>query len=226
VRPIDPVGREFEAGVMTILRLGRVDRVRIQVGYRENPDGAAYDQFLLDLPVPEPEEPRDAEFDTELVLSALDPVLYVGTDVPRHYSLHQHRWHTSWATTPGAVDLGLTVTTGAASRAKSEAAYDAVVAAFRKLLELFGVDGGQPASRDAALIKARKGVAAAYGLDPDALSLFSEEYHSASGTWRCGFRTRYFQRYAVTVGFVDGYSGSVRAKRERPDEVTDSVGTE
>lgn len=209
-----------------MLRLGRVDRIRIQVGYREVPDGTPYDQFLLDLPVPDPEEPGAEPFDTQLCLTALEPVLYVDADAPRHYSLHEHRWHTSWAPTAGVVDLGLTVTTGAASRVKSEAAYDAVLKAFRALLELVGASTGRSLSRDASLLQARRGLAAAYGLDADALSLVSEEARSAAGTWRCGFRTPDFQRYAVTVGFVDGYAGSIRARREPPDEVTDSVGPE
>lgn len=211
---------------MAMLQLGRVDRVRIQVGYREEPEGAAYDQFLLDLPAPDPDEPRDQPFDTQLWLTALDRVLYVASEAPRHYSLHEHRWHTSWAPAAGTVDLGLTVTTGGTSPAKSEAAYDAVLTAFRALLELAGAPSGHPLKRDFALSKARDSLAAAYGLDAETLSLVLEEFHAESGTWRCGFRTPDFHRYAVTVGFVDGYPNSVRARREPRDEVTDSVGVE
>jgi hypothetical protein len=211
---------------MTMLRLGRVDRVRIQVGYREAPESAAHDAFLLDLPVAEGDDPRVEPFDTQVYLAALEPVLYVGSEVPRHYSLHQHQWHTSWAPASGAVDLGLTVTTGDPARATTEAATTAVTEAFRSLLGLAGVETTEPLKRQGALVKGRRGVASAYGLDEDSLSLVSEEFHAETGTWRCSFRTRYFQRYAVTVGFVDRYPGSVRVRREGRDEVTDSVGTE
>lgn len=209
-----------------MLRLGRVDRVRIQVSYREAPESPAHDAFLLDLPVADADDPRAEPFDPQLYLDALEPVLYLGSDVPRHYSLHQHRWHTSWAPASGAVDLGLTVTTGEATRATNGATYDAVLGAFRGLLELAGAPQKGRLSRDGALLKARRGAASAYGLDSDDLSLVSSEFQAESATWRCGFRDRVFQRYAVTVGFVDGHPASVRAQREGRDEVRDSVGPE
>ena len=90
-----------------------MDRVRVQVGYRARPDGPAHQQFLLDLPVPETDAPATrTRFDESRVLAALEPVLYAGAEAPRHYSLHQHRWHTSWGPSPGALEIGLLVTTG------------------------------------------------------------------------------------------------------------------
>ena len=84
-------------GARPLLTLGRVDRVRVQVGYRARPDGPAQQQFLLDLPVPGTDSDIGEDLlDESRVLTALEPVLYVGGDAPRHYSLHQHRWHTSW----------------------------------------------------------------------------------------------------------------------------------
>ena len=35
-----------------LLTLGRVDLARVQVGYRAQPDGPVYQQFLIDLPMP------------------------------------------------------------------------------------------------------------------------------------------------------------------------------
>ncbi len=210
-----------------LLTLGRVDRVRVQVGYRARPDGPAYLQFMLDLPVPEPDSPRDLDaFAEPRVLAALEPVLYAGADAPRHYSLHQHRWHTSWGLSPGSLEIGLHVTTGTRTTAVSEASHDGVTRAFRDLLEVAGRPEPMPISRDAAILRARRGAAAAYGLDPDALSLGVEEHHPAENSWTVGLRTTAGDEYDVVVGFIDGYAGSVRVRHVDRIEVFDSVGSE
>ena len=82
-----------------LLTLGRVDLVRVQVGFRDSPDDRAYQQFLLDLSVSEGHARDQDAFDERLALAALEPVLYAGTEAPRHYSFHQHRWRTSWGQT-------------------------------------------------------------------------------------------------------------------------------
>jgi hypothetical protein len=108
-----------------LLTLGPVDLVRVQVGYRAQPDGPAHQQFLIDLPVPPGDADQDA-FDESWVLSALEPVLRDGSGPPRHYSLHVHRWHTSWGPSPGALEIGLLVTAGTRSAALSDAWQDVV----------------------------------------------------------------------------------------------------
>ena len=91
-----------------LLTLGRVDQVRVQVGFRTTPEDRPYQQFLLDLPVSEGASVRKHDaFDEELALAALEPVLFAGAEAPRHYSLHQHRWHTSWGASPGVLDIGI-----------------------------------------------------------------------------------------------------------------------
>jgi hypothetical protein len=215
----------FARSSRSLLTLGRVDRVRVQVGYRATPDGPAYQQFLLDLPVPEADSARDQDaFDEPQVLAALEPVLYVGADAPRHYSLHQHRWHTSWGPSPGELDIGLLVTTGTA--ADSEATLECVTGAFRDLLELAGRPESTPTSRDAAILRARRTAATAYALEPDALSLSVEEHHPAENSWMLRLHTTAGDEYDVVVGFVDGYAGSVRVQHEHRIEVFDSVGSE
>ena len=210
-----------------VLTLGRVDRVRVQVGYRARPDGPAYQQFLLDLPLPEAGSARDRNaFDESRVLEALEPVVYVGADAPRHYSIHQHRWHTSWGVSPGALDIGLLVTTGTRTAAVSEAALDGVTRAFRDLLEMAGRPTPTPTPRDAAIQRARRSAATAYALDPDTLSLSTEEHHLAENSWTVGLRTLTGDEYDVVVGLVDGYAGSVRVRHDVRTEVFDSVGSE
>ena len=211
-----------------LLTLGRVDMVRVQVGYRASPDGRAYQQFLLDLPVSEADSARDENaFDERRALAALEPVLYAGADAPRHYSLHQHRWHTSWGASPGALEVGLLVTTGTRATADvSDALHDSVTRAFRDLIELAGQPEPTPTSRDAAILRARRGAATAYSVDPDGLSISTEEHHVAENSWTVRLRNTAGDDYEVVVGFVDGYAGSVRVQHEQWIEVSDSIGSE
>jgi hypothetical protein len=211
-----------------LLTLGRVDRVRVQVGFRARPDGRPYQQFLLDLSVPEADGTRENDaFDERQALAALEPVLYAGAEAPRHYSLHQHRWHTSWGVSPGALDIGLLVTTGARTTAAiSEASHDSVTRAFRDLMEMAGQPQPKPTSRDAAILRARRGAATAYAVDPDAMSLSAEEHHPAENSWTIRLRTTAGDVYEVVVGVVDGYAGSVRVQHEQRTEVSDSIGSE
>lgn len=209
-----------------LLTLGRLDRVRVQVGYRARPDGPAFQQFLLDLPVPETgTDDQDAPDETR-ILAALEPVLYLGDEAPRHYSLHQHRWHTSWGPSPGALEIGLLVTTGTRTAPVAAAAHGGVTRAFRDLLELVGRPEPTPTSRDAAIQRARRSAATAYSLDPDALVLSAEEHHASENSWTVGLRTTAGDEYDVVVGLVDGYPGSVRVRHDERVEVFDSVGTE
>lgn len=214
-------------GARPLLTLGRVDRVRVQVGYRARPDGPAQQQFLLDLPVPGTDSDVDRDLlDESRVLAALEPVLYVGGDAPRHYSLHQHRWHTSWGPSPGALDIGLLVTTGSRTTALSGAPLVGVVRAFRSLLEAAGAPEPTPTSRDAAILRARQSAATAYALDPETMSLSAEEHHPGANSWALGLRTTAGDEYDVVVGLVDGFAGSVRVKHVDHVEVFDAVGSE
>jgi hypothetical protein len=209
-----------------LLTLGRLDRVRVQVGYRLSPEDPAHDHFMLDLAIPDPDEAgaRDA-LDENRILAALEPAVYTGAGAPRHYSLHQHRWHTSWGPSPAALEIGLLVTTGIRTAAVAEAALDSVTRAFRDLLELAGPPQPSTATREAALLRARRSVAAAYALDPDGLTVSTEMHHPAANSWRIGLRTPARENYDVVVGLVDGYPGSVRVRHHERIEALDSVGS-
>jgi hypothetical protein len=208
-----------------LITLGRVDLVRVQVGYRARPDGPAFQHFLLDFPLPESDGSGDEDvFDESRVLAALEPVLYVGAATPRHYSLHQHRWHTSWGPSPGALEIGLLVTAPSRTAAVSPAARDGVVDAFRSLLQLAGQPEPTPTPRDSAILRARRGAATAYALDPSGLSLSAEEHHPADKSWTVTLRAIGADEYDVVVGFVDGYAGSVWVRHTQRIEVLDSIG--
>lgn len=211
-----------------LLTLGRVDLVRVQVGFRTGPEDRAHQQFLLELSVPEAASAGgQGSFDERLVLAALEPVLLTGAGAPRHYSLHQHRWHRSWGASPSALELELVVTTGAvATAAASKSLEDGVILAFRSLMEVTGQPEPTSNARDAAILRAQHGVATAYAVAADALSLSVEEHHPADNSWTIGLRTAAGDEYDVVVGFVDGYAGSVRVRHDRRIEASDSIGNE
>ena len=210
-----------------LLTLGRVDLVRVQVGYRTRPEGPVSQHFLIDLPVPE-EDSADTHgpVDESRILAALEPVLFAAAAAPRHYSLHVHRWHTSWGASPGALEIGLLVTTGTRTAAVSQASHEVVTRAFRDLMEVAGPPEPGRTSRDAAILRARHGAAAAFGLDPDALSLSAEQHSVGENSWMLELRAASGDVYDVVVGLVDGYAGSVRVRHEGRLEVYDAVGSE
>ena len=216
-----------EAARRPLLTLGRMNLARVQVGYRERPDGPAYLHFLLDVPVPDASGvPDERVLGESRVLAALEPVVYAGADTPRHYSLHVHRWHTTWGPSPGALEIGLLVTTGSRTATVLEAANEGVTRAFRDVLEVVGRPEPTPTSRDTAILRARRSAATAYALDPDALSLSVEEHHPSENSWTLGLRATSGDEYDVVVGLVDGYARSVRVRHVHRVEVFDSVGSE
>lgn len=211
-----------------LLTLGRVDLIRVQVGFRTSHEDRAHQQFLLELSVPEAASGGGrSSFDERLVLAALEPVLLADGGSPRHYSLHQHRWHRSWGESPSALELDLEVTTGTrATAAASTSLEDGVTLAFRSLMEVAGQPDPTPTVRDAAILRARHGVATAYAVATDALSLSVEEHHPADNSWTIGLRSATGDEYDVLVGFVDGYAGSVRVRHDQRIEASDSIGNE
>lgn len=207
-----------------LLTLGRVDLLRVQVGYRPGPEGPVVQQLLLDLPVPD-HRPGES-LDEARVLTALEPVLDAGDGSPRHYSLHVHRSHTSWGASPGALEVGLLVTAGSAAAAGSAAWAERAARAFRDLMTLVGRPEPSPTTRNAALRRARDSVAACYGLDTATLSASAEEHHAADNSWSLALRAGGGEGYDVVVGLVDGYAGSVRLVHRSRIEVAASVGAE
>jgi hypothetical protein len=209
-----------------LLTLGRVHLVRVQVGYRAGPEGPVHQQFLLDLPVAEEANGDREPLDEARVLAALEPVVYAGNGGPRHYSLHAHRWHTTWGQSPGALEIGLLVTAGTSTAAASEAWLASVTRGFRDLMDVVGRPEPATTTRESALLRARRGVASSYGLEPEDLSPSAEEHHAAENSWTVALRTAGGEGYDVVVGLVDGYAGSVRVRHRHRIEVSTSVGSE
>lgn len=207
------------------LKLGDVSRVHVQVSYRDLPEMPAHEQYLLDVSLSE-HFPPDGGFDEEPFLDALQPAVFLGADVARHYSLHVHRWHTSWGASTGIYEIGLTVTTGPRTLESPSATQDAVREAFLALLDLSPGPRARVGSRDEAVGRARRSVAAVHGFDVETLNLTSEQHDPDSGSWKVSLRAGSAdEEYAVVVGFVDGFAGSVHL-RSTNREVIDSVGVE
>jgi hypothetical protein len=200
-----------------------VRQLRVQVGYRRRSDGSPYLVYLLELSVHDDDE---LLLEEDRVLATLGPALYAGADAPRHYSLHQHRWHTSWESSRGELELILLVTSGTTTPDVLRSTDDAVTHAFRDLVGLTGRSESKPPGRDDALARARRSAAAAFGVEPASLWLGTEEHHPEEGSWTVGLRTNGGEQYDVRVGFVDGYAGSARVVHARPIEVSDSIGSE
>ena len=209
-----------------LLTFGPVDVVRVQVGFGGGPERRACQQFLFDCPLPEAYSNRVPVIGEQQVLAALEPVLYVAADAPRPYSLHQHRWHTSGSASPGALEIELVVTTGTWTAAAARAAREVVTHAFRELLEAAGPPEPTLTSRDVAIVRARRGVAGAFGVDPKALTLSAEEHNPVENSWALLLTTTAGHEYDVMVGVVDGYAGSLEVRHERRTEVFDAVGSE
>lgn len=184
------------------------------------PTAPAYEQFLLDLALDE-DGPQIGE---AAIMSALEPILYAGDGPPRHYSLHQHRWSTSWGLSPGALELGLLITTTRRSRSDEDA--NTVAEAFRELLGLADVAATDRVTRDMAVVRARRATGTAYGIDGDALRLAFETHDVGADSWRIGLSNTESGEYDVVVGFVDGCAAAIRVRHDAEVEVVDSVGSD
>ena len=205
------------------LQLGRVDQVRVRVGYGRTPDGPAYEVFLLDLP----EAGTGGTFDEMPYLEALEPILYALADAPLDYSVHVDRSRTSWSSAAGDVEIRVSLTTGSTSTTLGATALDAVTNAFRTVLDLAGPSEPLLLGHDEAIARARARVEEAFPeVHSDVLSVSEEEHRAAQGSWSVGLRTRDLDRYLVVVGFLDGYAGSAHVRHEPRSEVLDAVGSE
>lgn len=192
-----------------LLAQGRVDRLRIQIGFRASPEAPAERHFLLDVPAP----PEDA-LDEDTLLAALEPAVHAGAPGPRHHSVHLHRWHTSWGAREGALEVGLHVTLGTLPPA-----YDDVRAALRDVLAVVRAPASGPLPRDLAVTRARDAVLSTYGLDGE-LQLSSEEHHPHVNAWTIGL-SRPGHEFLTEVGCIEGYAGSVEVHHRQRDEVSD-----
>src|SRR5215218_3977672 len=102
---------------------------------------------------------------------------------------------------------------------------EGVVAARRELGAVAGRPEPTTTTRDVAILRARRGAATAYALDPAALSLSDEEHHPAANSWTLTLRAPGGEEYDVVVGFVDGYAGSIWVRHAHHTEVHDSIGS-
>lgn len=206
-----------------VLHLGRVDQLRVRVGYGPALGDPPRDVFLLDVPL----EAADT-FDEEPYLEALEPVLYAAVTAPLPYSVHLDRHHTSHGSSAGEVEIRMELSTGGESGSLPTGAIEAVAHGFRRILDHAGPPGRLELRHDDAIDRARAQVREAYPeMDPAELSVSDEEHRPAQGSWSIGLRRHTdLDRYVVVVGFLDGHPGSAHVHHHRRSEVLDSVGSE
>ena len=202
------------------LTLGRVDQVRVQVGFSNLLDGPPDDVFLLDLARRDTAEP----FDEAPYLAALDPLVTAASGHHPPYSLHLHRHRTSWGVSVGDVEIRLVVMTGHRAGPLPAAVVDAVSAALAGILDQAGRLEAEPVAHGEAVERARGAVEAVYH-GAGELAISDEEHQAARGLWSIGLRSPELDRYVAEVGFLQGYAGSTHV-RHLHSEVLDSVGSE
>lgn len=204
-----------------VLHLGRVDRLRVRVGYGPALGEPPRDVFLLEVPLT-----ASHTFDEKPCLEALEPILYPAPAAPLPYSVHLDRHHTSLGSTAGEVGIRMDLGTGSGSLPAT--AVEAVALGFRRILDHAGAHDRPQLHHDDAIDRARTHVQRAYPeLDPADLSVSDEEHRPAQGSWSIGLRRHTdLDRYVVVVGFLDGHAGSAHVHHHRRSEVLDSVGSE
>lgn len=214
--------------MLTALRQGRVDSLKVAVTVARSLEDAPHDVYLVDVAI-EQQETGGGRFDEVPYLESLEPVLEAAGR-PSTWTVDIARTHRSDRNGVGQAHLSVQLATG---RAPSAVGPDldlteAVRAAFGQLVPGAGPGAGQGAgalSRDEALAAAHDAVTNAFpDIDAAALSLTEEENHAAEGRWTLGLMLAGATRFQVHLGLVHGHSLSAHVRRLQASEVVDSVG--
>lgn len=192
-------------------RLGRIAEVRVRITYDARGGGPASEVCLLDVPLAD-SPAADLE---DRLLDAVTPLLEVSPVV--RYEVHLDRSWTNRDAVTGRLDLRVELTDG-----DPDGHRDAVASAFRAVLAECGRPGGPDLHRDEALTRARVRAAQAFpALHAERLGVAGE---ARGEGWTFQLVAPDGERFAVLVGFVDGFAGSVQVRRRPPLEVFDSLG--
>lgn len=197
-------------GARTTRRLGAVSEVRVRVAYDAPRGGPAREVCLLDVPVG---AAVAADLD-ERLLDAITPLL---DGAPVHYTVHLGRCWTNRGSVRAHLELHVELSNGDADSHR-----ELVAAAFGAVLKECGRPDRPDLHRDEALTRARVRAAQAFPhLHAESLAVVDEEHHEG---WEFGLVTPDRDRYAVLVGFVDGFVGSAQVRHRPRLEVIDSIG--
>ncbi|GAB3878587.1 hypothetical protein [Terrabacter terrigena] len=210
--------------MISALRKGRVDGLRIVVACARSLDDVPHDVYLLDL-VPTTEAVAGSRFDEVPYLECLEPVLD-SSDGALPWVVEVARVHR--ADRDGLGEARLSVLLGVGSPppdgAPAPDLTPVMAEAFSRMVGRFAPDSPVPDRAD-ALSAATSAVAHAYlDVDPRALSLTDEEHHADDGCWTVGLAVPGAARFRVQLGLAPGLPASTHVHRVPQGEVVDSVG--
>lgn len=217
--------------MLTALRQGRVDGLRVTVACARSLDEMPYDVYLLDLVTPSQTVPGGGRFDEVPYLECLEPVLDAAGGPPS-WVVEVTRTHRSDHDGVGQAQLSVLLAVGKAPSAPGpNPDLTAVVrSAFTQMAHPPAAQEAREAveglSHGQALTAAIAAIAHGFpGIDPKALSLTDEEHHAAEGRWSLGLALPEVARFQVQLGLVPGALASAHVRRMPVGEVVDSVGT-
>jgi hypothetical protein len=210
--------------MISALRKGRVDGLRVVVACAASLDDVPHDVYLLDL-APTTAAVADGRFDEVPYLECLEPVLASTGGVPS-WVVDVTRTHRADRDGVGEAQLSVLLATGAppVDGTLAPTLTPLMGEAFSRMVGRFAPGATAPERAD-ALGAAAAAVGHAYpDVDPGALSLTDEEHHADGGGWTVGLAVPGVTRFRVQLGLVPGLPGSAHVHRMPLGEVVDSVG--
>ena len=210
--------------MISALRKGRVDGLRVVVACARSLDDVPHDVYLLDL-VPTTEAVARSRFDELPYLECLEPVLGAADDA-LPWVVEVSRTHRGDRDGVGRAQLSVLLAVGQppADGGPAPDLTPLMAEAFSRMVGRFAPAAPAP-DRSDALRAARSAVAHAY---PDVgtrmLSLTDEEHHADEGCWTVGLAVPGATRFRVQLGLAPGLPASTHVHRMPAGEVVDSVG--
>lgn len=210
--------------MISALRKGRVDGLRIVVACARSLDEVPHDVYLLDL-APTTEAVAGSRFDEVPYLECLEPVLdSSGGRLP--WVVEVSRTHRADRDGLGEARLSVLLAVGGppADGAPARDLTPLMAEAFSRMVGRFAPDSPVPDRAD-ALNAAAAAVAHAFrDVDPATLSLTDEEHHVDDDCWTVGLAVPGATRFRVQLGLAPGLPASTHVHRVPQGEVVDSVG--
>jgi hypothetical protein len=209
--------------MITALRNGRVDGLRVLVACARSLDDVPHDVYLLDL-APTTAAVAGSRFDEVPYLECLEPVL--DSAGGSAWVVEVSRTHRADRDGLGEAHVSVLLAVGRPPPDGSPAPdlTPLMAEAFSRMVGRFAPGSPGPQRVD-ALGAAAAAVAHAYpGVDAHSLSLNDEEHHADDGCWTVGLAVPGVTRFRVQLGLSPGLPGSTHVHRMPSGEVVDSVG--
>jgi hypothetical protein len=211
--------------MITALRKGLVDGLRVIVAGARSLDDVPHDVYLVDL-APTAGAAADGRFDEVPYLECLEPVLDLAGGAPS-WVVDVTRTHRGDRAGVGEAHLSVLIAVGAPPGTGGWVPDLTPVmrSAFSRMVGQFAPGPPVALPRPDALDAAVAAVGHAYpDVDPETLSLTDEEHHAEAGQWSFSLSAPGATRFRVLLGLVPGLPGSAHVHRMPLGEVVDSVG--